>query len=128
MAQPERSVDQNRYALIIAGLNDFRSLAYTPAFTAPDLPGGDRIMREGARAGSGYDIQAEAFKRLGPVLQDEFNLLQTSGKIRQWAERNKAQLTPEELKEFHEYADYIGALMGYQDEEDGYSVEWVSSG
>jgi hypothetical protein len=75
-----------------------------------------KVFVEKVRAGSGYDIQDQAFARLGGDLGAQFDSLSTSGQIRQFIEANKDQLKPEELKEFKGYADYIGLLFGFQDE------------
>lgn len=73
-------------------------------------------VTESMRMGTGYDIQDQAFLRLGDKLRPQFDALQTSGAIRRFAQENKGILTEEEYKEFISYANLIGILMGFQDE------------
>jgi|GEM_PF-2750854 hypothetical protein len=73
------------------------------------------VMAEVVRAGSGYDIQDVALKRLGAEVAIEFNQATTSGQLLAFAEKYRPQMTEEEIKEFIGYSDYIGLLFGYQD-------------
>jgi len=72
-----------------------------------------------------YDLQDQAFTRLGGEVRAQFDSLITSGSIRQFAEANKDVLKPEELSEFNGYADYIGLLFGFQNEEPQLSTSEV---
>jgi hypothetical protein len=71
-----------------------------------------KVFAEQHVHGTGYDIQGEAFARLGEETRAKFQALTTSGQIRGFAEEYKGELTEEEYQEFRGYADMIGLLFG----------------
>jgi len=78
---------------------------------------GDKAFVEVARGGKGQKLQEQIKRRLGDKFTEEFDACATSGEFRRVAEKYKDELRKDEYRELINYADYMGMLFGFQDED-----------